>query len=84
MLGQERARLLPRNSFSWKLRNGEPKTLYVSLWGSGSHAPAGGGLLYVTCVNLLMRSNLSLLAQNLPMAHMSLGQSQSPYSGLQA
>lgn len=46
--------------------------------GSGSDGPAGGILLHVTSVNLLMRDNLSLLAQNLPMAPMSLWQSQSP------
>lgn len=51
---------------------------YLSLWGSGSDGPAGGNLLHVTSVDLLMRDNLPLLTQNLPMAPMSLGQSQGP------
>lgn len=51
---------------------------YLSLWGSGSDGPTGGSLLHITSVNLLMRDNLPLLAQNLPMAPMSLWQSQGP------
>ena len=54
--------------------------------GSGSRGRTGRSLsLHVTSVNVLMRHNTSpLLPQQLPMAHVPLGQSQSPYSGRQA
>ena len=81
---RDSAKLLPRNSPPRKLHAQGTKDPVFTPRGSDGSRRAGGSLFHMTSVDLLMRHRLVPPCSEPSMAPLSLGQSQSPCSGLQA